>query len=127
MDNSIEVVTDLEFIFLGGTKLIHTLREQDTFEDLGSYVILRWTDTGEEARIHRHNLLQEGRRVRQVAKQEGGYGSAVAKVVADIKAREAKAQGAAPATAPSLGSAGAPPSTSTISPLDLWARSPLTR
>jgi hypothetical protein len=120
-----EVVTDLEFIFLGGTKLVHTLRERDSFEDVGTYYLLQWADAGEQARIYKTSLLQEGRRVRLVQKVDPN--NAVQQVVADIKKREAAAQGAVGRGQASTGAAPVPPSTTVSFPEDLWARSPLTR
>lgn len=84
-------LTDYEFIFLGGTKLSHTLRPDDKFEDQGDHFRLTWVDVSEDALIYKGQLLQLGRRVRIVTTAEQ---TAVQKVVADIKAREAKAQGA---------------------------------
>lgn len=119
-----EVVTDLEFIFLGGTKLVHTLREADTYEDRGHEIYLRWADTGEDATLPKASLLQLGRRVRLVSKVDQ---SAVAKIVQEIKQKEAQAQGATSRSPTAPAAAGSTPSTSAVSPEDLWSRSPLTR
>ena len=122
-----EVVTDLEFIFLGGTKLTHTLREQDSFEDRGDHFYLAWTDTGEDALLYKTQLLQFGRRVRLVQKAAEGQ-TAVQQVVASIKADEARKQGAIGKAAPLQGPAAVPlPGVGTSVPSDLWDRSPLKR
>jgi hypothetical protein len=118
-----EVITDLEFIFLGGTKLIHTLRESDHFEDNDGHYYLLWNDTGEDALIFKANLLQFGRRLRVETPVEQ---TAVAKVVADIKKAEAAAQGATSRIGPLAPAAPIQP-TGSVVPADLRARSPLTR
>lgn len=118
-----EVITDLEFIFLGGTKLTHTLRECDSYEERADEYVLSWKDTGEEATLRKTNLLQFGRRVRLVQQVEQ---TAVAKVVADIKANEAKKQGAIGKAAPQPGLVPLP-GVGTSVPEDLWARSPIRR
>jgi hypothetical protein len=118
-----EVATDLEFIFLGGTKLVHTLREQDIFEDRGDHFYFAWTDTGEDALLYKTNLLQFGRRVRQVVAVDQ---TAVQKVVEDIKRREAASQGA---TGKAVQAPGVKlqPSAVSVDPSSLWDRSPLKR
>lgn len=118
-----EVVTDLEFIFLGGTKLVHTLREIDQFDEQGDHYYIRWADTGEDALIYKANLLQFGRRVRLVQKADQ---TAVQQVVNDIKRKEAAAQGAIGKAAPLPGVIPLPGVGASV-PEDLWARSPLTR
>ena len=119
-----EVVTDLEFIFLGGTKLTHTLREVDFVEDRGDHVYLKWADTGEDALLYKTNILQFGRRVRLVQQVDQ---TAVQKVVREIKAKEARAQGALGTAAPESRVAGSTPAAPAVVPEDLWTRSPLRR
>jgi hypothetical protein len=120
-----EVVTDLEFIFLGGTKLVHTLRERDQFEDRGDHYYLTWNDTGEDALLYKTSLLQFGRRVRLVQAVDQ---TAVQKAIQDIKAKEAKAQGATGKAALALVPApGSPTEAGTGDPVSLWDRSPLKR
>ena len=119
-----EVVTDLEFIFLGGTKLTHTLREQDTYEDKGDHLYLKWADTGEDALLYKTSLLQFGRRVRLVQQVDQ---TAVQKVVREIKAKEARAQGAVGTAAQGTPAAIPLPGVGTSVPADLWDRSPLRR
>lgn len=125
-----EVVTDLVFDFLGMAKpLVHLIREQDTFEDRGDHFYIAWAESGEDALVYKTQLLQFGRRVRLVQKVDPN--NAVQKVVADIKKKEAAAQAAAGTVqGRNLPQAQAPaPQTSgpTVSPEDLWARSPLRR
>jgi hypothetical protein len=124
-----EVVTDLVFIFLGGTKLVHVLREGDTYEDRGNEIYLRWADTGEDAILLKTNLLQLGRRVRAVQQVEQ---TAVQKVVAEIKKAEARAQGAQGLAAAPPAAVPAPaaiplPGVGTAVLADLWDRSPIKR
>jgi hypothetical protein len=119
-----EVATDLEFIFLGGTKLTHTLREQDSFEDRGDHYYLTWKDTGEDALLFKLQLLQFGRRVRLIQKVEQ---TAVQQVVQAIKQKEAKDQGATVKAAPQSPATTPLPGVGASVPADLWDRSPLTR
>lgn len=91
-------VTDYEFIFLGGTKLSHTIRPDDKFEDLGDRYLLVWVDVAETAEIFKASLLQKGTRVRVINKVEE---TAVEKIVREIKDKEAKAQGVTAKAAPS--------------------------
>ncbi len=85
-------VTDYEFIFLGGTKLSHTISPEDSFNELEDRYILAWPGVSEVAEVFKANLLQKGTRVRQVS--AAGEESAVDRVVREIKEKEARAQGA---------------------------------
>ena len=85
------VVTDYEFIFLGGTKLTHTVRPGDSFSELDDRYIIAFPDVSEVAEIFKSpSLLQKGTRVRVVEAVEE---TAVAKIVRELKAKEAKDQG----------------------------------
>lgn len=83
-------VIDLEFIFLGGTKLSHTLRPEDLLHDRGDHYLLTWPDVNETAEIYKANLLQLGMRRRVVSAVEE---TAVDKIVRELKEKESKAQG----------------------------------
>lgn len=86
------LVTDYEFIFLGGTKLSHTISPEDSFSELEDRYILAWPGVSEVAEVFKASLLQKGTRVRQVS--AAGEESAVDRVVREIKEKEARAQGA---------------------------------
>ncbi len=83
-------VVDLEFIFLGGTKLSHTLRPDDKLTENDTTYHLYWPDVNESATIYKANLLQHGRRERQVSAVEE---TAVDKIVRELKEEEARKQG----------------------------------
>lgn len=85
-------VTDYEFIFLGGTKLTHTVRPQDHVYTNAEAYFFEWPDVQEKAIIRVQNLLQVGSRIRKVKKNDK---SAIDQIVAEIKAREARSQGVA--------------------------------
>ena len=123
----LEVVTDLVFDFLGMAKpLVHLIREHDTFEDRGDHYYIRWNDVGEDALVFKTQLLQFARRVRLTQKVDPS--NAVQQVVADIKKKEAAAQGAAGRSPASASAPSVPlPGVGTSVPADLWDRSPLTR
>lgn len=92
-------VTDYEFIFLGGTKLAHTIGPKDTFRELPDRYILAWVEVSETAEIFKTNILQKGTRVRVVSVTDE---TAVERIVREIREKEAKAQGVtAKAAAPS--------------------------
>lgn len=84
-------VTDLEFIFLGGTKLSHTLGPDDKLVENESTYHLIWVSVNESATIFKTNILQLGRRERTVVMN--GEETAVQKAVREIKAQEAARQG----------------------------------
>lgn len=82
-------VTDYEFIFLGGTKLSHTIGPEDTFVEVADRYLLSWKDVHETAEIFMTNILQKGTRVRKIILTTE---TAVQKVVREIKAKEAAGQ-----------------------------------
>ncbi len=83
------VVTDYEFVFLGG-KLNHTIGPDDSYAELEDRYILAWPAASEVAEIFKVHVLQKGTRVRVITKTEE---SAVDKIVRELKAKEAKDQG----------------------------------
>lgn len=91
------LVTDLEFIFLGGTKLSHTIRPEDRFIENEHTYQIYYPNENEAATVYKTSLLQLGRRERKVSKVEE---TAVQKVVREIKEQEARAQGATTKAAP---------------------------
>jgi hypothetical protein len=135
MDQATEVVTYLEFTYLGQAKpLTYVLREEDTYEDRGDHYYMSWVDSTDEMRIFKGQLISFGSRI--VAQAKVGQGQTavekvVEEIVEEIRQKEARAQGAQGKAAPPAGApfqaAKPQPAAAAVDPADLRARSPIGR